>query len=262
MASAPTVAFPTPTLAVAESVTGGLLASSFVGEPGASAYFKGSITAYSLESKVDLLKVPSDLVICTNGVDKRIAEVMAQSVSESFGSDYGLATTGYAQVPAHAEFAVNPNPKALLRDLLIEESVYQAFKDDDRFHIWPSDEVAEPGMRRVRIPESELLALERSIDTFEDTSITMIALQLLRPYWEQRESDHVERPENITGRPYAFVAIYRARDGRSQISLIVGTETVTRNAFRAEIVDHARYIWTNRDTLLDWATWPESNSKD
>ena len=187
---------------------------------------------------------------------------MAQSVTESFGSDYGLAVTGYAQVPARAEFVVNPDPEARLRDLLIEESVYQAFKDDDRFHLWPSGEAAEPRMRRVRIPESDLLALERSIDASEDAAATMIAEGLLRPYWEQRESDHAERPENIAGRPYAFVSIYRARDGRSQISLIVGTETVTRNAFRAEIVEHARYIWTNRDALLDWSTWPESSPDD
>lgn len=95
------------TIAVAESLTGGLLASSFVDIPGSSAYFKGGMITYSLESKVDLIGSRySDEIYECNGVSLKVAKLMATSISELFETDYGIATTGYAQAgPDQAQMA-------------------------------------------------------------------------------------------------------------------------------------------------------------
>jgi nicotinamide-nucleotide amidase len=85
------------TLAVAESLTGGLLSDSFVRIPGASNIFYGSVTAYSLESKINILGTTRDLTYLDNGVSATIARQMAIGVTRNFHSDIGLSTTGYAE---------------------------------------------------------------------------------------------------------------------------------------------------------------------
>src|SRR5581483_9114146 len=51
------------TLGLAESVTGGLVASQLVNVPGASEWFRGSVVAYSSEVKFDVLDVPEGPVV-------------------------------------------------------------------------------------------------------------------------------------------------------------------------------------------------------
>lgn len=85
------------TLAVAESLTCGHL-QALIGEvSGASDYFLGGITAYTLEQKVRHLRVNRTHAKQVACVSQRVAVEMAEGVCELFGADLGLATTGYAE---------------------------------------------------------------------------------------------------------------------------------------------------------------------
>ena len=84
------------TLAVAESCTGGLLAAALTDIPGASKVFAGGAVTYSNEIKCELLGIPECLVAQHGAVSAEVAAAMAAGVAEKFGTDYGLATTGFA----------------------------------------------------------------------------------------------------------------------------------------------------------------------
>ena len=83
------------TLAVMETCTGGQLASSITDVPGASAYFKGSITPYSKAAKV-AAGVDAAIIERHGEVSEETAGAMAQSVRRSHAADYGMAITGIA----------------------------------------------------------------------------------------------------------------------------------------------------------------------
>ncbi|GAA1981323.1 CinA family protein [Kitasatospora viridis] len=84
------------TLAVAESLTGGLLAARLVDVPGASATFRGSVTAYATELKAELLGVDEGLLAVHGPVHPVVARQMAEGVRRLLGATYGLSTTGVA----------------------------------------------------------------------------------------------------------------------------------------------------------------------
>jgi nicotinamide-nucleotide amidase len=84
------------TLAVAESLTGGLLAARVVDVPGASAVLRGGVVAYATDLKHRLLGVDPDLLADRGAVDQDVAEQMAAGVRDRLGADWGLATTGVA----------------------------------------------------------------------------------------------------------------------------------------------------------------------
>ncbi|MFE9427198.1 CinA family protein [Kitasatospora sp. NPDC006697] len=84
------------TLAVAESLTGGLLAAQLVDVPGASATFRGSVTAYATELKAELLGVDEGLLAVHGPVHPLVARQMAEGVRRLLGATYGLSTTGVA----------------------------------------------------------------------------------------------------------------------------------------------------------------------
>ena len=79
------------TLAVAESVTGGLVSGRLTAIAGASDVFRGSVVSYSSEIKFDLLNVTRGPV-----VSESAAKEMAVGVRKTLGSDIGLALTGVA----------------------------------------------------------------------------------------------------------------------------------------------------------------------
>lgn len=83
-------------IAIAESVTSGLLQLAFSHMPSAQQFFKGGITAYSIEEKVKHLNIDYDEAKEVNCVSRNICEKMAQSVASLFDSDWSIATTGYA----------------------------------------------------------------------------------------------------------------------------------------------------------------------
>ena len=84
------------TIAVAESVTGGLLQSAFASAEEASQFFQGGISAYNVGQKVKHLQVEPIHAIKYNCVSPKIAREMALQICTMFHSDWGISITGYA----------------------------------------------------------------------------------------------------------------------------------------------------------------------
>src|SRR5690348_8426115 len=84
------------TVAVAESLTGGLLAATIVAVPGASFAFRGGLVVYATDLKASLAGVPLDLLEIRGPVDPDVAIWLAQGARERCRADWGLATTGVA----------------------------------------------------------------------------------------------------------------------------------------------------------------------
>jgi len=79
------------TFAVAESLTGGLIASRLVNVPGISSWFRGGVVAYQSQIKFDVLGVPEGPV-----VTEPAAAAMAEGVARVMGAEVGLGITGVA----------------------------------------------------------------------------------------------------------------------------------------------------------------------
>ncbi|OAA24764.1 competence/damage-inducible protein cinA [Frankia sp. EI5c] len=84
------------TLAVAESMTGGLLAGRISDVPGSSAVLRGGVVAYATDVKNSALGVEAALLESHGAVSPETAAAMAVGVRERLGATYGLATTGVA----------------------------------------------------------------------------------------------------------------------------------------------------------------------
>lgn len=84
------------TVAMAESLTGGLLAAALVDVPGASVVFRGGIIAYATDLKHALLDVPAPLLDRFGAVHPDVAMAMADGVRRRLGATFGVATTGVA----------------------------------------------------------------------------------------------------------------------------------------------------------------------
>lgn len=84
------------TIAVAESVTAGLMQVALALAKDATKYFQGGLTAYNLGQKArHLLVEPIHAVNC-NCVSQKVAEEMALNVCRLFNSDWGIGLTGYS----------------------------------------------------------------------------------------------------------------------------------------------------------------------
>ncbi len=79
------------TLGLAESLTGGLIASRICDIPGASAAFRGAIVSYASEIKFDVLGVPEGPVVSEAAV-----RAMAEGAARVLGADCAIAVTGVA----------------------------------------------------------------------------------------------------------------------------------------------------------------------
>ena len=88
---------PALTLAVAESLTAGHLQAQVASVSGASEYFLGGVTAYSLDEKVKLLGVNRAHAKSVDCVSQRVAVEMAAGAANLFNADIAVATTGYAE---------------------------------------------------------------------------------------------------------------------------------------------------------------------
>ncbi|NWG04004.1 MAG: CinA family protein [Syntrophaceae bacterium] len=84
------------TLSVAESCTGGLICDRITDVSGSSDYFMGGMVNYSNESKMKHLAVPLDEIKNYGAVSSQVARKMAQGVRKTFGTHFGLSTTGVA----------------------------------------------------------------------------------------------------------------------------------------------------------------------
>ena len=84
------------TVAVAESLTGGLVAAALTDIPGSSAAFRGGVVAYATELKAALLGVDAAMLQAHGPVYAPVAAEMADGVRERLGATWGAATTGVA----------------------------------------------------------------------------------------------------------------------------------------------------------------------
>ncbi len=83
-------------IAVAESVTAGLLQLSLASADDAIKFFQGGLTAYNLGQKTRHLLVEPIHAVSCNCVSVQVAEEMALNVCSLFSSDWGIGVTGYA----------------------------------------------------------------------------------------------------------------------------------------------------------------------
>ena len=83
-------------LSIAESCTGGRIASEITQYPGVSSFFQGGLVPYETSFKTKILGVPKELIEEYNVVSIPVAESMAIKCRELFQSDYALSTTGIA----------------------------------------------------------------------------------------------------------------------------------------------------------------------
>lgn len=91
-------------VAVAESLTAGLLSAELTDQPGASAYFLGGIACYQDEVKINELGVDPQLIFERTAVDNEVAIQLASNVRERFSKTcsndidqvLGVSTTGIA----------------------------------------------------------------------------------------------------------------------------------------------------------------------
>jgi PncC family amidohydrolase len=84
------------TLSVAESCTGGLLASAVTDVSGASAFFIGGVVAYANAEKTRGLGVDAALIAAHGAVSREVAEAMASGCRERLGTTFALSVTGIA----------------------------------------------------------------------------------------------------------------------------------------------------------------------
>ena len=84
------------TVAVAESVTGGLIQFAFSNMPDATQFFQGGICAYNLGQKYKHLNVEPIHAEKVNCVSPQVSQEMALNVARMFNSDYGIGVTGFS----------------------------------------------------------------------------------------------------------------------------------------------------------------------
>jgi nicotinamide-nucleotide amidase len=133
---------PRLTLAVAESVTCGRLQARIGAISGASEFFLGGLTAYTLPQKVRHLGVDQAQAEPVNAVSPEVAEQMARGACAFFGSDLALATTGYAE----------PAPDRNVR----QPQAYWALAHRRADNTWVLHRgwVEQPGAKRVEMQEA------------------------------------------------------------------------------------------------------------
>lgn len=103
------------TIAVAESSTGGLISAVLLSVPGASAYFLGGSVIYTRKAGAALLGLPAPLPGGMRASTEEYARLLAATVRERFGANWGLGETGatgptgnrYGDPAGHCCFAVN-----------------------------------------------------------------------------------------------------------------------------------------------------------
>jgi nicotinamide-nucleotide amidase len=83
-------------LAVAESCTGGALASRLTDVPGSSDYLERGVVCYSNRSKVEMLGVPQRLIDDHGAVSEPVAAAMAEGIRTRAGTEAAIAITGIA----------------------------------------------------------------------------------------------------------------------------------------------------------------------
>lgn len=89
------------TISVAESCTGGTIASRITSVKGASNYFKGGMVPYSIESKVNVLDVDKNIIESFGVASEQTVIEMAENCQKKFKSDFALSVSGYLEKNDH-----------------------------------------------------------------------------------------------------------------------------------------------------------------
>jgi len=128
------------TLAVAESCTGGKIASLITSSPGSSLYFNGGIVAYNNSIKINQLGVDLEDLNKYSAVSGKVAIQMANKIRNKFSADFSISTTGYAGPEGYKVgqvfIACSTCETDYIKEFLfkgsrldiIDESVYQGLK--------------------------------------------------------------------------------------------------------------------------------------
>ena len=88
-------------VAVAESSSGGLISAPLLGVPGASAYYLGGAVVYTGKARMSLLEIPREAVAGMRSASEPYALLLARTVRERFGADWGISETGAAGPPGN-----------------------------------------------------------------------------------------------------------------------------------------------------------------
>jgi nicotinamide-nucleotide amidase len=84
------------TVAIAESLTGGLLTAALTATPGASLTVRGGLVVYATDLKAALAGVPGELLDQRGAVDPDVALALARGARARLGATFGLGVTGVA----------------------------------------------------------------------------------------------------------------------------------------------------------------------
>lgn len=89
------------TVAVAESLTGGLIAAALTEPAGSSATFRGGLVVYAADLKATVAGVPTELLAEHGPVHEAVALALGRGASRVCGADWGLGVTGVAGPQSH-----------------------------------------------------------------------------------------------------------------------------------------------------------------
>jgi PncC family amidohydrolase len=135
------------TVALAESCTGGMVATALTAVPGSSGYFLGGVVSYADEAKRDLLGVDASVLAAHGAVSAQVARAMAEGARARFGASVAAAVTGIAGPDGGSE----EKPVGL---------TYVAVADGDgvevRRVVWPGDRAANRHDSAVAVLEALL----------------------------------------------------------------------------------------------------------
>ena len=136
------------TLAIAESCTGGLIASRITDVPGSSGVFRYGFVTYANEAKQDLLGVSRDALRTHGAVSGPVAQQMAEGALEAGGADLAVAVTGIAGPAGGSEEKPVGTVFLGLAEKGKETRVYK------QFHPWARDafkrQVSQSALNLVR----------------------------------------------------------------------------------------------------------------
>ncbi|MEY4899304.1 MAG: hypothetical protein RL294_1115 [Actinomycetota bacterium] len=123
------------TVAVAESLTGGLVCSTLVNPAGASRVIVGGAVVYSTDVKASVLGVDAGLLAERGAVDAAVAVQMATRARSKFGSTIGISTTGVAGPDPQDGIAVGSVYVAVTSDRgdSVEECHFTGTRDEIRW---------------------------------------------------------------------------------------------------------------------------------
>jgi nicotinamide-nucleotide amidase len=142
------------TLSIAESCTGGLLASRLVSVPNASRVFQGGAVAYASEQKTTLCHVPEELIEEYGAVSAPVARSLAEGIRAVTGSSIGVSITGLAG-PNAGEGADAGKPVGL---------VYVGIADGEDTQVKPFQIAGERDKIRLWATQHALEMLRRALD--------------------------------------------------------------------------------------------------